>query len=165
MIRLLVYTGLFLLLIGIETGFLASLPFTQSFVPLVLSFSLAFFHVFSSRIGLWYILAWGVWYDLFGLSLWSSTTLVAVLLIVSLAYAGERLFSRQSLYGLLGITILAWILWIFVEALFRLGSQEPLSIAFDHFFIHRFRLLFEFLVLTTIWFSGFLHLRKTTRAL
>lgn len=163
MTRFLVYAGLFLILIGIETGLLTSLPFSHSFVPFVLAFALSLFHIFSSRIGLWYILVWGIWYDVFGLSLWSPLSFIALFMVAGLFYAGERLFSRQSLYGLFGMTFVAWGIWTVLDAAFRLTSQEPFHVAFDHFFITQTQWLLELLFFTSCWFLVFLRFRKVAR--
>ncbi len=160
MSRTLLYSLLFLFLVAMETGFLSSLPFPWSMIPLVPIIGVWLYHQIPSRIGVWYLLAWGIWYDYFALSLWSSKIVVALTMIVILVYASGRIFSRHSLYGLLGVSALILITWILVEALFRFFSPSPLSQAFSGFLLYQTVLLVEFLLGISLLFLGFLRVRE-----
>ncbi|HBL39268.1 TPA: hypothetical protein DDZ10_01205 [Candidatus Uhrbacteria bacterium] len=160
MSRALLYSLLFLFLAAMETGFVSSLPFPWSIIPLVPIVGVWLYHQIPSRIGAWYLLAWGVWYDYFALSLWSSKTVIAFVMIAVLVYASGRIFSRHSLYGLLGLSLTVSIGWMLVEALFRFFSPSPLSLAFNGFLLYESVLFAEFFLGIGLLFLSFLRVRE-----
>lgn len=165
MSRIFLYGLLFLVLIGIETGFLTALPFPLRTIPLVPILGIWFYHQMPSRIGLWYLLIWGIWYDLFALSLWSSKTVIALAMILVLIYASGRVFSRHSLYGLLGLALSVWIVWSLVEALFRFLSPSALELAFHGFMESQLFMLAGLLIGISLLFMLSLRVREHLRML
>ena len=165
MSRLLLYSTLFLFLIAFETGFLGSLPLLFRLTPVIPIFGIWLYHQIPSRIGAWYLLGWGLWYDLFDLSLWSSQTVIAVTMIGILLYASRRVFSHQSLYGLLGLSVILWLDGTLVEALFRFFSTVELSVVFEGFLFERLIVLLELLLGIGGLFLLHLHVKDRLRNL
>lgn len=163
MSRFILYGCLFLLLAAGETSFLSSLPFPWATVPLIPIISIWLHHHVPSRIGAWVLLAWGVWYDVFGLSLWSSRTVTALVMTAILMYASGRLFSQHSVYGLLGLSFVVWIGWSLVEALFRFFSSSALAVAFHGFLLNQSVILVELLLGTSFLFVFSLRMRERLR--
>lgn len=138
MSRAILYSLIFLFLISFETSFLSSLYFLWYLVPVVPIVAIQLYHQHSSRIGLWYLFGWGIWHDYFSLSLWSSKTVIAIAMIIAVVYASKRIFSHQSVYGLIGTGFLSAIAWTVVEFIFRFFSPSNLGIAFDGFVKEQF---------------------------
>ena len=163
MSRILLYGTLFLFLIIVETSFLSSLPPPFQAIPLVPIVGIWLFHQIPSRIGVWYLLGWGIWYDAFGLSLFASRIVIALVMIVILAYASGRVFSQHSIYGLFGLSVSVWIGWLLAEALFRFLSPSGLEIAFYGFLSRQSMILIEILIGTGLLFILSLRVRERLR--
>lgn len=165
MSRTVFYGLLFLVLVTFETSFLSSLPFPFHIFPIIPAVAIWLYHQASSRIGWWYLLAWGIWYDFFDLSLWSSKTVVALGMMVAILYISGRIFSHRSLYGLMGLGGTLWIIWSLIEALFHFLSPAPLTLAFDGFVSGQIAILIELLLSLAILFWMHLRLRERLQRL
>lgn len=131
--RFLVYSGLFLFLFSLETGFLSAFPTPWSWIPVVPAFALWFLNQKGSRIGMWYLLGWGVGSDILHRNPWGPDTLVALGMVILWAAFASRLFTARSLYGFLAFIISQWLWWFLVEAIFRFFGTTSIERMFDGF--------------------------------
>lgn len=122
MIRLFASFFLFLLLAAVEFSFFSGLPWPLSATPLIFACSLYLFQHLGSNIGLWWLLALGVYLDFWRLGLIFGETFVYAAAALFAVFLGRRFFTNRSLYGILGNAILSfWFLqsirlgWFFFE--------------------------------------------------
>lgn len=164
-VRFLFYGSLFLLLATVEGSFLSGLGTLGSAIPLVPIVAIWLYHQWHSRIGIWYLVAWGIYNDLFAQSLWVSLTLVGMGMTLIMIYTSQRLFSQRSLYGLESVGLVCMFVWVLFDALARFFTKDPLSLTFDHFgfdvLTHGFFLLLGLALL----FLVELHYRPRSRRL
>ena len=152
MSRAILYSILFLVLISFETSFLSSWPIPWSIIPVLPIVGIWLYHQHESKIGLWYLIGWGLWHDYFDLPLWSSKTVIAILIIATIMYTSRRIFSHQSIYGLMGTGLLTMVSWTITETLFRFFSPSDLGIAFDKFISEQILILIFLLLGTALLF-------------
>lgn len=131
MIRFLVSFFLFLLLAAVEFSFFSGLPWLFSVIPLIFICSLYFFQHLGSNIGLWWLLALGVYLDFWHLGLFFGETFVYAAVALFAVVLGRRFFTNRSLYGVLGNAVLSfWFLqfirlgWFFFK-IAREGGLFP----------------------------------------
>lgn len=124
MMRFFISFFLFLILAAGELAFLNSLPAPFFYIPLIFACSLYLFQHLGSNIGLWWLLALGVYLDFWHLGLFFGETLVYTLTILFVVFLGQRLFTNRSFYGVLGNAVLSlWFLhfinfsWFFLKNL------------------------------------------------
>lgn len=149
--RFLFYGSLFLLLATVEGSFLSALGTWGGTIPLLPIVAIWLYHQWHSRIGIWYLVSWGIYNDLFARSVWVSLTLVGIGMAVVLIYTSRRLFSQRSLYGLESVGLVCLSVWVLFDALARFFAKDSLSLAFDQFgfdsLFHGIFLLFGLAVL------------------
>lgn len=129
-VRLLFYGVIFLVLFSFEAGFLSAFPAPWSWLPIMPALALWFLHQKGSRIGVWYLLGWGIGSDLLNRNPWGLETVTAIVMIVFWATFASRMFTARSLYGFLAFLLSEWFLWSFVEISFRFFGAAPAENAF-----------------------------------
>lgn len=124
MIRFLVSFFLFIFLVAVEFAFFNSLPAPFFFIPLIFACSLYLFQHLGSNIGLWWLLAVGVYLDFWHLGLFFGQTVIYSIVILFVVFLGRRFFTNRSFYGVLGNAVLSlWFLhfinfgWFFLKTL------------------------------------------------
>ncbi|MDA1038323.1 MAG: hypothetical protein O2877_01385 [bacterium] len=153
MSRFLLYLGIFVFLATLESSVISALIPPWNLLPLLVPIAIWFYHQKDSKIGIWFILCWGIWGDLFAISPWSARTIVSIILVLILVYASGRIFSNHSLYGLLGLGLMCGVGWVAVEGVFRFVSRTALPIAFDNFITSSAFVLIALLVQLVILFQ------------
>ncbi len=101
MIRLLVNMVVFIILTVIQTSFISSLPSIFVYTPFLLAVAIFIIQQTGNRSGLAWIIVFGVYLDLFSISVFPFETLSFLACAMSATLVSERLFSNRSWYGLI----------------------------------------------------------------
>jgi len=154
MIRFFASFFLFLLLAAVEFSFFNGLPAPFFSIPLIFACGLYLFQHLGSNIGLWWLLALGVYLDFWHLGLIFGETLVYAVTILFVIFLGRRFFTNRSFYGVLGNAILSlWFLhfvnfgWFFLKTL-----NEDFSFPWRSSLVFVFWQTFFLILLITILF-------------
>ncbi len=101
MIRLLVNMIVFVFLTVIQTSFISSLPSIFVYTPVLLAVGIFLIQQTGNRSGLVIIVVFGIYLDLFSISIFPFETLGFLLCALSATLVSERLFANRSWYGLI----------------------------------------------------------------
>ena len=107
-VRIFLFLLAFFLLALLETGLFASLPGVLHAMPLVLAVGVYLVQSRGWWSGAWLIAALGLWLDVSGIAPVPFQTLAYGAAAVVVYLSARRLFSNQSLYGILGCGSAGW---------------------------------------------------------
>jgi hypothetical protein len=102
MIRWTVLVGLFVLLSTVELSFISALSPTLRTIPFLFAVSITLLQHHGVRAGAWYVAAFGVLLDAFGLSVAFPMAPGAMLAALAADRFSRAVFSNRSYYGLIG---------------------------------------------------------------
>ncbi len=152
---------LFLLLTVFETSFLASLPRPFLYTPLVLAASVYLIQHRSSRIGLWWLLGYGLFLDVTHLGFTAAETIVYLITGILTYLVSRHMFTNRSLYGVISGGVVAFVsssvLHLLILLLERIYSQniflwlEWLNMLFWQATLLLILLLIIFYVAQSLW--------------
>jgi hypothetical protein len=154
MMRVFVSFFVFLILAAIEFSFLNSLPAPFFFIPLIFAASLYLFQHLGSKVGLWWLLALGVYLDFYRLGLVFGETVIYAITVLFVIFLGRRLFTNRSFYGVVGNAILSlWFLHLVQFAWFFIATvNEDIPFPWWSTIVFIFWQTFFLIVLITILF-------------
>lgn len=122
MIRIFVSFLFFIILVILEFSFFNSLPPPFFSIPLTFACGLYLFQHLGSKVGLWWLLALGVYLDFYRLGLVFGETLIYGATVLFVIFLGRHFFTNRSFYGVVGNAVLSlWFLnlvqftWFFIK--------------------------------------------------
>jgi len=118
MIKFLISTFLFFLLVTFECGFIHSLPSPFFYAPLVFVCGVYLYQHLNSLVGAWWIFGLGVWLDFWHLGLVPFETIIYAITALLMIFLGQRFFSNRSLYGIAGNATLSLLFIHFVHLIY-----------------------------------------------
>ncbi|MFA6131563.1 MAG: hypothetical protein WC702_00645 [Patescibacteria group bacterium] len=155
MIRVFVSALVFLLLVALEFSFFNSLPLPFFSVPLIFACGLYFFQHLGSSVGLWWLLALGIYLDFYHLGLVFGETFIYGVTVLFVILLGRRLFTNRSFYGVVGNAVLSlWFLHLVQFTWFFIGTfNQDIPFPWWSTFIFVFwQTVFLFLLITILFF-------------
>jgi hypothetical protein len=154
MIRFLISTILFLILISFELAFIHSLPEPFLYLPLVFACGVYLFQYLGSSIGAWWIFGLGVFLDFWHLGLLPFETIIYIAAALIMVFLGRRIFTNRSLYGVVCNAILP-MLFVQLSHLiywFFASFNDSLPFPWFNFFTYAFWQIIWLVVLVFVLF-------------
>ncbi|MFH1253531.1 MAG: hypothetical protein V1664_04350 [Candidatus Uhrbacteria bacterium] len=136
MIKYLFYFLLFFFLAEVETVFFRTLPTPFLFTPLVFSVGLYLYQHRASAVGLWWLLAFGVFLDVWHIGVLPGETIFYVLTSVLVFVLSWRFFTNRSFYGVNMCAFLSLLALQIMHGIgfFFLAWPEPENFPWLNFF-------------------------------
>lgn len=155
MMKFLISMAIFIVLVVIQTGFIASLPAPLLLTPLLLAVSVYLIQHHGLYVGAYWLALYGVWLDIFGVGTAPVETLAYTLAAVAALWGSRRFFSNRSVYGILACGLAAELIITLVHAITisLVWFKTPASAAWTAFFASAAWTVFLMFVLLVILFQ------------
>ncbi len=110
-LRLVTSIALFFLLYILEASFLSAWPVPWRFLPLVFASAVYVIQHFGSRVGVGWLVGYGLFLDLWQLGVIPGETAILLFVGVGAWIVSRRVFTNRSLYGVAACALASWTAW------------------------------------------------------